>query len=91
MLFPLFEVKRQAHSQVQYQHDRSSTSLNRLREAIKVFRRTANECAIDFWLKTSARIQTAAVRGDTKLVHDGIKKAVELKKAAAICRGRNPI
>ena len=74
MLLPLIKVKRQAH--VEYQHDPSSTSLNRLREARKGFRRTARKCTNEFWLKTSASIQAAADRGDTKSVYDGIRKAV---------------
>ena len=46
VLLPLIKVKRQAH--VECQHDQSSTSLNRLREARKVFRRTARKCANEF-------------------------------------------
>ena len=78
VLLPLIKVKRQAH--VEYQHDPSSTSLNRLREARKGFRRTARKCTNEFWLKTSASIQAAADRGDTKSVYDGIRKAVGPKK-----------
>ena len=74
VLLPLIKVKRQAH--VECQHDQSSTSLNRLREARKVFRRTARKCANEFWLKTSASIKAAADRADTKSVYDGIRKAV---------------
>ena len=74
VLLPLIKIKRQAH--VDYQHDPSSTSLNRLREARKTFRKTARKCANEFWLTTSAGIQAAADRGDTKSVYDGIRKAV---------------
>ena len=73
-LLPLIKVKRQAH--VEYQHEQSCTSLNRLREARKVFRRTARKCTNEFWLKTSASIWFAADRGDTKSVYHGIRKVV---------------
>ncbi|MCP4267312.1 MAG: hypothetical protein GY777_17355, partial [Candidatus Brocadiaceae bacterium] len=74
VLLPLINIKRQAH--VDYQHDPSSTSLKRLREARNNFRKTARKCATEFWLKASARIQAAADRGDTKSVYEGIRKAV---------------
>ena len=73
VLLPLINIKRQVH--VDYQHDPSSTSLNRLREARKTFRKIARKCANEFWLKTSAGIQAAADRGYTKSVYDGIRKA----------------
>ena len=75
VLLPLIKIKRQAH--VDYQHDPSSTSLKRLREARKTFRKTARKCANEFWLKTSAGIQAAADRGDTKSVYDGIRQRRE--------------
>ena len=74
VLLPLIKVKRQAH--VECQHDQSSTSLNRLREARKVFRRTVRKHANEFWLTASARIEAAADRGYVKSVYDGIRKAV---------------
>ena len=37
---------------------------------------TERRCATEFWLKTSASIQPAADKGDTKSVFDGIRKAV---------------
>ena len=68
------KVKRQAH--IEYRHDQSNTSLNRLLEAIKVFRKTARKCTNEFYIKASASIQAAADRGDTKSVFDGIIKSV---------------
>ena len=66
-------MKRQAN--VEYQHDRGSINLNRLREVRKAFQRTARKCDNKFSLKTSASIQAAANRGYSKSVHEGIKKA----------------
>ena len=74
VLLPLIKIKRQAH--LDYQHDPSCTNLKSLREARKTFRKAARKCANEFWLKTSAGIQAAADRGDTKSVYDGIRKAV---------------
>ena len=76
-MLPLIKVKRQAH--VEYQHEQSSTSLNRLREARKVFRRTAKKCANEFWFNTSASIQAAADRGNIKSVYDGRKAVGPIK------------
>ena len=59
-----------------YQYDPKSTSLNGLRETGKIFRRTLRKPASQFCLKTSASIQAAADKGDTKSVHHGIRKAV---------------
>ena len=50
----------------------SSTSLKRLREAIKTFRTTERKCANEFWLKTSGSIHAVADRGDIKSVYDRI-------------------
>ena len=87
VLLPLIKIKRQAH--VDYQNDPSSKSFKRLCEARNTFRKTATKCANEFWLKTSASIQPAADRGDTKLVYHGIRKAVGPKKkvniSSAIC------
>ena len=41
---------------------------------------TAKNYVNKFWLKTSASIQAAADRVDTKSVYDGIKRAVEPTK-----------
>ena len=70
----LINGKRRAH--VDYQHDQRSTSLNRLCEARKIFRRTARKLANEFWSKTNVSIQAAADRGNTKSVYDEIRKAV---------------
>ena len=72
----LLFIKAKLQAYVEYQHDQSIMSLNRLREARKVFRRTPKNYANEFWLKTSASIKAAADRADTKSVYDGIRKAV---------------
>ncbi len=46
VLLPLIKIKRQAH--VDYQHDPSSTSLNRLREARRLFERPQGNALTSF-------------------------------------------
>ena len=55
----------------------SITCLKRLRKDRKPFRMTAKNYVNKFWLKTSASIQAATDRGDTKSVYGGIRKAVD--------------
>ena len=62
VLLSLIKIKRQAH--VDYQHDPSSMSLKRLREAGKTFRK--RKCANEFWKTTSADIKGTANRGNNK-------------------------
>ena len=54
VLLPLLKTKRQAH--VDYQHEPSCTSQNRLRETIKKHSKTVRKCATEFLLKASGRI-----------------------------------
>ena len=46
VLLPLIKIKQQPH--VDYQHDPSNTSLKRLLEERKTFRKTARKCANEF-------------------------------------------
>ena len=51
-------------------------NMTQAENARKTFRKTARKYANEFRLKTSASIQAATDRGDTKSVYDEIKKAV---------------
>ena len=68
---------------VDHHHDQSSTSLKKLREAIKTYPETARKQTNEFWSKASARIQAATDQGDTKLVYEGTRKAVRPTKKLA--------
>ena len=52
-------------------------NMTQAESARKTFRKTARKYANEFRLKTSASIQAATDRGDTKSVYGGIRKAVD--------------
>ena len=79
---PVLEQKRQAF--LKYKRDPSEANKLRLRAQQNLAKRTAKECANNYWLELGDSIQRDSDRGNLKGMYDGIRKAcgpVERKTA----------
>lgn len=81
---PVIEAKRTALTK--YKNDPSSSNLQLLRNARTTVKRTARQCANDYWLKLCDHIQVASETGHIRGMYEGIKQAtgIPVKKTAPL-------
>ena len=71
---PVIEAKRKAL--IEYKRSPSERNLQIIRAARSKVQQTAMRCANEYWTQLSQDIQTAAITGNIRGMHDGIKKAL---------------
>ena len=71
---PVIEAKRKAL--IEYKRSTSERNLQILRAARSKVQQTAMRCANEYWTQLSQDIQTAAITGNIRGMHDGIEKAL---------------
>ena len=81
---PVIEAKRAAFAE--YNRTPSEKNLQILRIARSRAQQTARRCANEYLTELSENIQTAAMTGNIRGMHDGIKKALgpTLNKTASL-------
>ncbi|TWW67246.1 hypothetical protein D4764_02G0002870 [Takifugu flavidus] len=86
VLTPILEQKRIALTN--YKCTPNDKTLHALRSSRKILQQTSRRCANSYWLQLCSNIQSAADSGNTKGMHDGIKKALGPTHHTKICLRR---
>ena len=72
-LNPTIDKKR--HLQCAYNKDPSTENLRKLRQARNETQRRVRQCAYDYWVELSQRIENASATGNIRAMYEGIKVA----------------
>ena len=72
-LAPYIDRKRQM--QLKYKQNPSAHNLSLLREARKEAQRVVRQCANEYWVELSQRIENASATGNIRAMYEGIKVA----------------